>query len=165
MYCNPILRRARRGQSSLEYMMTYGWAILAIIIIGYAVWQLGILSPGTATPGKRGFSQITPADWRLKLSNGNFTITMQNDAGSILQLMYANATLESAGTGDCTVPFNNGLPSIEFRPAALYTAYIGGCPVKGKPGEYYRLNVRIVYYKPASTLTHISTGVVWGPLE
>ncbi|MDE1823144.1 MAG: LamG domain-containing protein [Candidatus Micrarchaeota archaeon] len=47
--------RTKRLQSAMEYLMTYGWAILAIAIVMVSLYSLGIFSLGnlqpTATPG------------------------------------------------------------------------------------------------------------------
>jgi len=44
-----------RAQSAMEYLMTYGWAILVIAVVLGALYQLGILNPGSlagkAQPG------------------------------------------------------------------------------------------------------------------
>lgn len=45
----------RKTQSAMEYLMTYGWAILAIAIVMVSLYSLGIFNTGslqpTATPG------------------------------------------------------------------------------------------------------------------
>ncbi|MDE1768323.1 MAG: hypothetical protein KGH69_04880 [Candidatus Micrarchaeota archaeon] len=44
-----------KSQSAMEYLMTYGWAILAIAIVMVSLYSLGIFNSGslqpTATPG------------------------------------------------------------------------------------------------------------------
>ena len=43
------------GQSSTEYLVTYGWAIIGVLIIGLAIWQTGLLEPPAVKAGKDGF--------------------------------------------------------------------------------------------------------------
>jgi len=38
----------KTGQGAMEYLMTYGWAILVVIIVGVVLWQMGLFNP---TPG------------------------------------------------------------------------------------------------------------------
>ncbi|MDE1823137.1 MAG: hypothetical protein KGH69_05215 [Candidatus Micrarchaeota archaeon] len=49
------LSKGPRLQSAMEYLMTYGWAILAIAIVMVSLYSLGIFNLGnlapTATPG------------------------------------------------------------------------------------------------------------------
>ena len=40
-----ILERSLKSQSAMEYLMTYGWAILIIAIVMVAMFQLGIFNP------------------------------------------------------------------------------------------------------------------------
>ena len=35
----------RKGQAALEYLMTYGWAILAVVVVLAVLWYLGIFTP------------------------------------------------------------------------------------------------------------------------
>jgi hypothetical protein len=32
-----------KGQGAMDYMMTYGWAILVVLIVGIVLWQLGVI--------------------------------------------------------------------------------------------------------------------------
>ena len=36
------LTKGRKGQSAIEYLSTYGWALLAIVIVGAVLLQMGI---------------------------------------------------------------------------------------------------------------------------
>jgi hypothetical protein len=45
----------------MEYMMTYGWAILAVMIVGGAMWRLGVFSMSSSTPPtSTGFEAVKP---------------------------------------------------------------------------------------------------------
>ena len=47
----------RRSQSALEYMMTYGWAILVIVIVAVILYSMGIFSPSSSiTTTSTGFA-------------------------------------------------------------------------------------------------------------
>ena len=39
----------KKGQAAMEYLMTYGWAILIVIIVAAALYALGIFNPATYT--------------------------------------------------------------------------------------------------------------------
>jgi hypothetical protein len=50
-----------RGQGAMEYMMTYGWAILAVMVVGVAMWRLGVFDLGGSTPPtSSGFDTLKP---------------------------------------------------------------------------------------------------------
>lgn len=154
----------RKGQSALEYMMTYGWAILVILALGVVLWQMGILGMGQdTTPGERGFSQVTPVDWKFS-SNGILSVTVTNEAGLILNITSANATITSGGSGLCTGAVT-GVPVSVFRPAQSVSITFSSCPVSDPVGSYYRAEVGIVYDNPASGIEHLSYGKIWGGIE
>jgi hypothetical protein len=38
----------KKAQSALEYMMTYGWAILIIVIVAVILYSMGIFNPSSS---------------------------------------------------------------------------------------------------------------------
>ena len=55
-----ILTKSKRSQSALEYMMTYGWAILIIVIVAVILYSMGIFNPSSSvTFTSSGFSPFT----------------------------------------------------------------------------------------------------------
>ena len=54
---NPLSIKPKRSQSALEYMMTYGWAILIIVIVAVILYSMGIFNPSSSvTTTSTGFS-------------------------------------------------------------------------------------------------------------
>ena len=55
-----LLAKNKRSQSALEYMMTYGWAILIIVIVAVILYSMGIFNPSSSvTFTSSGFSPFT----------------------------------------------------------------------------------------------------------
>ena len=55
-----LLTKSKRSQSALEYMMTYGWAILIIVIVAVILYSMGIFNPSSSiTTTSIGFSPFT----------------------------------------------------------------------------------------------------------
>ena len=51
------MRLHHKSQSALEYLMTYGWAILIIVIVAVILYSMGIFNPGAGvTASSSGFS-------------------------------------------------------------------------------------------------------------
>lgn len=73
-----------KGQGAMEYLMTYGWALLVIVVVGAALFALGILNPGTYTQSRcSGFGYfsfqsqlLTEDDYQIEVLNGNRDITI-----------------------------------------------------------------------------------------
>ncbi len=47
---SPLLKARAKAQSAMEYLMTYGWAILIISIVLAALFQLGVFNPMAYAP-------------------------------------------------------------------------------------------------------------------
>ena len=55
-----LLTKSKRSQSALEYMMTYGWAILIIVIVAVILYSMGIFNPSSSvTFTSSGFAPFT----------------------------------------------------------------------------------------------------------
>jgi hypothetical protein len=69
---------SKKGQAAMEFIMTYGWAILVVLVAIAALAYFGVLSPGKYLPEKcmpaAGFSCIgskaTATGVELVLQNG-----------------------------------------------------------------------------------------------
>jgi hypothetical protein len=86
----------------MEYLMTYGWAILVIMVVGVAMWQLGIFSLGGASPAtSTGFESLKPLLATCQVSNrtywgtyiSGFSCQFVNTGGAPVRLGYINATV------------------------------------------------------------------------
>ncbi len=147
-------RKYSKGQSSIEYLATYGWVILVVVVVGVVIWQSGILSmQKQIAPGKSGFSQVRPFDW-VAQDTGDVNMEVINDAGTKLTI----TGVSGAGCG-------GGVGSGDVLPGGTSSLSLSGCSFDGGEGDYFRLKVTISYNNPASGITHASVGEIWGSLE
>jgi len=104
----------RGGQGALEYMQTYGWAILVVMIVGVVLWQLGVFGSHSRVNTSSGFVRAKVLDPTIKYRAGatdkalNFTIT--NAAGIRVKLLRVQNI-----SGDCEHIAMNGY----FKQAGL----------------------------------------------
>jgi len=134
-----------RGQAATEYLATYGWAILGVMIAVAVLWQLGIFDfGGMEPPGKSGFSTLVPSDWRC--SNNVMTLWLINSAGETLN----NVTI----SGNPCAPNNLDAGGMTVCSTSA------DCP--SGSGKYQA--VAIVSYK-AQNATYQSSGEIWGSAE
>lgn len=84
----------RKSQSALEYIMTYGWAILIIIIVAGVLYSLGIFNPaasaGTSINGFSGVKVLSTA-----ITSNELEVQLANEVGSPVTINYVNATYNS----------------------------------------------------------------------
>lgn len=92
----------KKGQAALEYLMTYGWAILIIAIVAAALYATGILNPATWVGTRAtGFSTIGVNTWAYDAATGGVDVTYQNNAGQrviITEIYYDDGTLNATNT-------------------------------------------------------------------
>ncbi|MBR9700629.1 hypothetical protein GOV11_02070 [Candidatus Woesearchaeota archaeon] len=89
----------RRGQAALEYLVTYGWAMLAILVVLGALAYFGLLSPSRYLPSRCDFGvQMRCADFILEDGAGNdyVQIMFRNNFGDDINI---TAIETSAGDG------------------------------------------------------------------
>lgn len=95
---NYMRKILRKGQTALEYLMTYGWAILIVIIAIGALYALGLTKPcrwtGTQITGFTGggFEASAP---RFAASNDNLVLDFKRIGANSVTFNAANATYKT----------------------------------------------------------------------
>lgn len=86
----------RKGQSAMEYLMTYGWAILVIIIVIAVLFYIGVLNPRNVTPQSCMFPPgISCASFKLHSTNASLTLMIGQATGHPIRILGARCTQES----------------------------------------------------------------------
>ncbi len=81
----------RKAQSALEYMMTYGWAILIIVIVAAVLYSLGIFSPSSSAGNTiTGFAPFVGL--AATCNSTGFYLKLGNNAGASVTFYNLSAT-------------------------------------------------------------------------
>jgi hypothetical protein len=131
--------RMRKGQTAMEYLMTYGWAILIIMVVLGVLYYLGVLNPSQLTPSQcafpPGFSCTT---YKLKSSSGNLSLQVGQGTGKtvIVTGVFCSANMSSsyspgALTGKAVLYDSN--ENVTITSGA--SAYIAGDDKTGDTGK------------------------------
>ncbi|MEW5956071.1 MAG: hypothetical protein AB1626_06085 [Candidatus Micrarchaeota archaeon] len=120
-----------RGQQALEYLVTYGWALLVIVIVAALLWYFGVFNPTKWTAERQcgGFASFSCNAFKLNsaadatLENNTFSVivlgnkwgrrvydvriaavqdTSGNAVGGALNVSNATQQLNSSELGSCT---------------------------------------------------------------
>ncbi len=137
----------KKGQAAMDFLMTYGWAILVVLIV------IGILAyfvkPSSLAPNKAQFDGTTdlqiPAHGYTVKSTGAAQIAVSNTGGTDLQkaTLYIN-------NNPCT-PSNITL--------SAGSQQIFNCTVdSGKAGDTFDGTLKLEY--TAEGISHTSTGSI-----
>jgi len=88
--------RQLRGQSAMEYLMTYGWAILVIITVIAVLFYIGVLNPKNLTPTSCTFpSGMSCASYKLTASNSQLNLTIGHATGRKIRIIGVNCTQQT----------------------------------------------------------------------
>jgi len=136
----PLRKASSKAQSAMEYLMTYGWAILIVAVVLGALYSLGVFNGaaflGTSCISASGFYCTNPT-----LSTGGvLTVTIGQATGTIFKNTYlyfvpsgTNFTTSDPSTSIGT--FNSGQQvtvSIPLGIGSPYpTTYTVGTPISG----------------------------------
>lgn len=95
------LRKNRRGQQAMEYMVTYGWAFVVIIVTIGAFAYFGLLNPEKYLPNRCDFGlQLKCVDYLFEdnqPNNGFVYLRFQNTFGEDIRIIDVT-TAEGEGT-------------------------------------------------------------------
>ena len=86
-----------KSQSALEYLMTYGWAILIIVIVAVILYSMGIFNPSSSISTTiTGFSS-TPVSSAIFTDNGGLSLSVRNSVGYPIEITNITATTTTGG--------------------------------------------------------------------
>ncbi len=92
----------KRGQAALEFLTTYGWAFLVILVMIGALAYFGVLSPQKFLPERCTFSPgVICKDHQLSEKNGA-EFVLENGLGKTITISSMTAKVGSASLGTCS---------------------------------------------------------------
>ena len=117
MIVNVMEMQSRRAQSAMEYLMTYGWAILIIAVVLVALFSLGVFKPSTASVclGQTGFI----CQSAIYQANGNVIATIGQATGT----SWATANVEFFAQGSSNLGSAGNPPTFT---SGVYNALSSG---------------------------------------
>ena len=87
----------KRGQAALEFLTTYGWAFLVILIMVGALAYFGILKPSKLLPDRCSFGpEVDCIDFQISKTSESIKIRLKNNVGEAVTINSVTATTESA---------------------------------------------------------------------
>lgn len=161
----------RKSQAALEFLTTYAWAFIVIIIIIAAIAYFGILSPSKILPDRCNFNvgfdcqAYTITRGATGLADGSFTLRLKNGLGKTVDVTGVTLTAESTTAYACPGPpppvFPTGWPSGEIR--TITWSACNSNAVGFSVGEKGKILVRLNYFetKAGPTFPKIADGEIF----
>ncbi len=137
--------KEKRGQAAMEFLMTYGWAILAAVIVIAVLASFGVFSPSKYVPNKCVLAAPLGCNAGTVDSTG-VHLEIRNGAGETLSV----SNVSVSGCGD-----NTAVGSI--IDGSLTTVNIICTPTAGTK---FQGDITITYTKTGSSLDLTASGEI-----
>ncbi|MCL5122722.1 MAG: hypothetical protein M1279_02000 [Candidatus Marsarchaeota archaeon] len=146
-----------RLQSAMEYLMTYGWAILILGVVVAAIWSLGLFSPSTFVSSQC----IMPAEFSclsaVLSQGGSLFINIEQSTASPILITgigcNTNATYQDMSLENFTLP-------IASNTTFTIQCYSGTSPFSGSIGSLYHGYLMINYTDIQTGFPKLATGTL-----
>ena len=138
-----------KGQAAMEFLMTYGWAILVVLVAIGALAYFGVLSPQRFLPSSCQFQSGLGCD-SFKVATNGVRIVLRNGLGQDL----TNVTLGVTGCGTATL-----VPSLTD---GSQTNQVVSCTLTS--GNRFKETLWAYYIDP-NGITHNNTGQIVARVE
>jgi hypothetical protein len=139
----------KRGQAAMEFLMTYGWAIMVVLVAIGSLSYFGVLSPDKFVP-RRCALEPGIACMDFSVNENSVTLVLKTARGE-------DITINNIKAGNCT-----GTSSGFMRNGEQATFVIGGCSNTVSKKFIGSLNVT---YTGETGLTHKNRGNIVGKVE
>lgn len=134
----------------MEFLMTYGWVIMAVMVAIGALSYFGLLSPERLLPSRCSLpAGINCLDFIV--DSASITLVLQNNVGGRITINRV-----AVGNVDSSSCFNNVDIVVNNNQKAIIS--ISGCS-NGNMGERFKGELNVTYTKE-SLLTHVSSGTI-----
>lgn len=149
----------RKSQAALEFLITYGWAILSVLIVVSALAYFGIFNTSKYVNDVCQFGdQMTCEDYVL-YSNATVAFQLRNNLGVPIDI--TNLVVKS-DYGTIICPLSGIVPNTNIQPGTLFSS---GCSITSKPlSTNDKLRVRVVVgfrRSGAGNPVHNQTGSIY----
>jgi len=152
------MKNFRKSQAAMEFLMTYGWAILVVLVAIGALAYFGVLSPDKFLPAKCVLpAGLSCVDFKIDAGTDKVTVVLRNGLGTDLSLVSFTST---DGTDTC--PISNVVSIQNGKDGTLTTALT--CTAFA-PGDKFNHDLKVQYTNDDSGLQKTTTGTITGRAE
>lgn len=164
----------KRGQAAMEFLMTYGWAILVVLVVIGALAYFGVLNPQSFLPKKCQFSTgLVCADHVLYETKG-LKISINNGLGNDIKVKSVSFTSDNSivncaytgGPDDLLAAGNSKaftLVDVDASKKCDASSFKGG-RIKGKLNlGYLDLQTQFEHQQAGTLLTDVEADPVAAP--
>ncbi|MEK6968083.1 MAG: hypothetical protein AABX51_05630 [Nanoarchaeota archaeon] len=164
-----------KAQAAMEFLMTYGWAILVVLLVISVLAYMGFLNPSNLIPDRCYLGEkLDCTDFKAEQIGGvgKVSFLFTNKYNKIISFSAVNVSTQYGDcynwpTGGYYAPFGG---PFQINPGASFNVVVGACPPivnNMKANTKYKFKVGIQYTLPDSSLqaTRVDTGEILTKIE
>ena len=156
----------RKGQAAMEFLMTYGWAILVVLVAIGALAYFGVLNPARFLPES---CTLTPGlgcdDFQITADTTDGIVQLEVRNGMGTQIDFSSIYVDVDKDGAFNIANDCGVAGAVYNPAALTEGSTASWTFDDCPAitaGRFTANIIGTYTKASSTLTHSINGQISG---
>lgn len=155
-----------RGQAALEYLMTYGWAIFALLIVLVALFASGIFSPNYLVAEECSFSNNLKCEFALFNDAGSTKIALRVYNAFPYKIKITDMNLKALEGNQEFTGFSSNI-ELESGATTEFEGELGGPAVPEGSIKKFVGNITYVSCAPelgsnCSTVEHMVPGRITG---
>lgn len=150
-------KHMRRGQAAMEFLMTYGWAILVVLAAIGALAYFGVLSPDNFLPERCTTSPEFGCIEHQAREGGDVSLGIQNNVGSTLSNVTVSLLDPADGEPLCSTTETNSTSNGQRIGGSLVE--LADCHSL-ETGDRFQADMEFVYQESNSDLVHTRSGTL-----
>jgi len=164
------MRKRGKAQAALEFLTTYGWAFLIILIMIGALAYFGILNPDRILPERCNFpATIGCIDYLIDSGAADsLTLRLKNSVGEVIDVTSLTARSEGATSVTCVAA--DLTPLVGWSTGGVTDIELGTCFFTAagfRPGNKEKLIVELTYntVRSGPSFPHDVEGEVYASVQ
>lgn len=142
-----MFNKNRKGQAAMEFLMTYGWAILAAVIVIGVLAYFGVFSPGKLVPEACTLSAPLGCN-EARINSTAVTVIFRNGVGETVDV-------RNLSVGNCgSTGYYNNVSDGTNAQVSINCAHPIGSTFKG--------DLEVTWIKSTGTFIQTASGTITG---
>ena len=145
------MENQKKGQAAMEFLMTYGWAILAAVVVIGVLAYFGVFSPGRFLPSACTLNApFGCEEFAVSVVDG-LSIVVRNGAGDPITI--SDITVSNCGSN---------ISGITIADGSTQLVNFATCTPALVEGAKFRGDITVTYTRSGGQLDQTSTGTITG---
>ncbi|MCX6706723.1 MAG: hypothetical protein NT001_01120 [Candidatus Woesearchaeota archaeon] len=148
----------KKSQAAMEFLLTYGWAIVAVLVVFGALTYFKVLDPSKLLPETCNFGPGIGKCIDFEVTSNKMTLTLMNGLGD--PVTFTGVKNSGCNGGDIVGDILVFSPAVTLKPGETGKIELYGCHFESKKKVSAELD--LIYFKgsEATGLTHIISGQI-----